>query len=415
MHPISLLTPPARSSTRAARRCHVAGVFLWLAATAPAGLAQAQDRPVSPDQRATAQQVARQGVPLAELSASAPERYVVQSGDTLWGISGMYLRRPWRWPELWGMNLQAIANPHRIYPGQTLYLERQNGLARLRTQALDPSEPETVRVSPRTRSSSLSETALPTLKMHLIEPFLVEPLVVDEGTLEQAARVVAATDRRVLLSTGDRVYARGSAAAPLDTAPGEPRFYRVFRNAVALRDPATQEVLGYEAQYVGKAELLLGESVQQTPDGKGGMHTDPVPATLNLLATREEVRTGDRLLPAPERSFNGFVPHAPEGEMDARVVSIYGSSAISNAAQNQVVAINRGQHDGLQPGAVLDLRSRGERLRDPTDASRTAIQLPSESNGMAMVFRSFDRVSYALILNVRVPVQVGDRLTAPQQ
>ena len=138
-------------------------------------------------------------------------------------------------------------------------------------------------------------------------------------------------------------------------------------------------------------------------------------ATLNLLTTREEVRAGDRLLPAPERSFNGFVPHAPEGEIDARVVSIYGSSAISNAAQNQVVAINRGQHDGLQPGAVLDLRSRGERLRDPTDASRTVIQLPSESNGMAMVFRSFDRVSYALILNVRVPVQVGDRLMAPQQ
>ena len=415
MHPISLLTPPARSSTCAAHRCHVAGVLLWLAATVPAGLAQAQDRPVSPDQRATAQQVARQGVPLAELSASAPERYVVQSGDTLWSISGMYLRRPWRWPELWGMNLQAIANPHLIYPGQTLYLERQNGFAHLRTQALDQSEPETVRVSPRTRSSSLSDTALPTLKMHLIEPFLVEPLVVDAGTLEQAARVVAATDKRVLLSTGDRVYARGSVAAPLDTAPGEPRFYRVFRNAVTLWDPATQEVLGYEAQYVGQAELLLGESVQQTPDGKGGMHTDPVPATLNLLTTREEVRAGDRLLPAPERSFNGFVPHAPEGEIDARVVSIYGSSAISNAAQNQVVAINRGQHDGLQPGAVLDLRSRGERLRDPTDASRTVIQLPSESNGMAMVFRSFDRVSYALILNVRVPVQVGDRLMAPQQ
>ena len=112
----------------------------------------------------------------------------------------------------------------------------------------------------------------------------------------------------------------------------------MFRNAVALKDPATQEVLGYEAQYVGQAELLLGESVQQSPDGKGGLHTDPVPATLNLLTTREEVRAGDRLLPAPERSFSGFVPHAPEGEMDARVVSIYGGSAFANAAQNQVVA-----------------------------------------------------------------------------
>ena len=403
-----------RSRSRAASHCLAAGALSLLVAAIPAGLAQAQDLRVAPDQRATAQQVARQGVPLAELSASAPERYVVQSGDTLWGISGLYLRRPWRWPELWGMNLQAIANPHLIFPGQTLYLERAGGFARLRTQALGQSTLETVRVSPRTRSSSLADTALPTLKMHLIEPFLVEPLVVDAGTLEQAARVVATTDGRVLMSTGDRVYARASAAAPLETAPGEPRFYRVFRSAVALRDPNTQKVLAYEAQYVGQAELLLGESVQESADSKGKLRLEPVPATLNLQTTREEVRAGDRLLPAPERSFTGFVPHAPEGDFDAHVVSIYGGSAFANAAQNQVIAINRGQHDGLQPGAVLDLRSRGERLRDPTDAARTILQLPSESNGMAMVFRTFDRVSYALILNVRNPVRVGDQLTTPQ-
>ena len=400
----------------AVRTCLAAGIFSLLGAAGTASLAQAQGVSVSPDQRATAQQVARQGVPLAELASSAPERYVVQSGDTLWGISGLYLRQPWRWPELWGMNLQAIANPHLIFPGQTLYLERQNGFARLRTQApgLYGQEPETVRVSPRTRSSSLSDMALPTLKMHLIEPFLVEPLVVDASTLEQAARVVATLDERVLMSSGDRVYARGNPAAPLSTEAGEPRFYRVFRNAVALKHPTTQEILGYEAQYLGQAELLLGESVQESADSKGKMQVDPVPATLQLLNTREEVRAGDRLLPAPERAFSDFVPHAPQGEVDAQVVSIYGGSAFANAAQNQVVAISQGQHDGLQPGAVLNLLSRGQRLRDPTDATRTVIQLPSESNGMAMVFRTFDRVSYALILDVRTPVKVGDRLTPPQ-
>ena len=400
----------------AVRTCLAAGIFSLLGAAGTASLAQAQGVSVSPDQRATAQQVARQGVPLAELASSAPERYVVQSGDTLWGISGLYLRQPWRWPELWGMNLQAIANPHLIFPGQTLYLERQNGFARLRTQAqgLYGQEPETVRVSPRTRSSSLSDMALPTLKMHLIEPFLVEPLVVDASTLEQAARVVATLDERVLMSSGDRVYARGNPAAPLSTEAGEPRFYRVFRNAVALKHPTTQEILGYEAQYLGQAELLLGESVQESADSKGKLQVDPVPATLQLLNTREEVRAGDRLLPAPERAFSDFVPHAPQGEVDAQVVSIYGGSAFANAAQNQVVAISQGQHDGLQPGAVLNLLSRGQRLRDPTDATRTVIQLPSESNGMAMVFRTFDRVSYALILDVRTPVKVGDRLTPPQ-
>ena len=402
--------------TSAASSCLAAGLFSLLGAAGLASLAQAQDLAVRPEQRATAQQVARQGVPLAELATDAPERYVVKSGDTLWGISGMYLRRPWRWPELWGMNLQAVANPHRIYPGQTLYLERQGGFARLGMQApggYAQQPPETVRVSPRTRSSSLADLALPTLRMNLIEPFLAEPLVVDANTLEQAARVVATTDERVLMSTGDRIYARGT-AAPLDTEAGQPRFYQVFRNAVALREPTTQEVLGYEAQYLGQAELLLGESLQQSADAQGALRADPVPATLRLLATREEVRAGDRLLPAPGRTFADFAPHAPQGEVDARVVSIYGGSAFANAAQNQVIAISRGQQDGLQPGAVLDLLSSGQRLRDPTDASRTVIQLPSESNGLAMVFRTFDRVSYALILDVRSPVRVGDHLTVPQ-
>ena len=398
--------------TSATRTCLAAGVFFSLLGTA--NLALAQDLSVSPVQRATAQQVARQGVPLADLAPSAPERYVVQSGDTLWSISGLYLRQPWRWPELWGMNLQAISNPHLIFPGQTLYLERQDGFARLRMQAAGQSDLETVRVSPRTRSSSLSDTALPTLKMHLIEPFLVEPLVVDADTLEQAARVVATVDQRVLMSSGDRIYARGNPAAPLSAEAGEPRFYRVFRNAVALKDPTTQEILGYEAQYLGQAELVLGESVQESADSKGKLRADPVPATVQLLNTREEVRAGDRLLPAPERAFADFVPHAPPEEMDAQVVSIYGGSAFANAAQNQVIAISRGQYDGLQPGAVLSLLSRGQRLRDNTDASRPVIQLPSESNGMAMVFRTFDRVSYALILDVRAPVQEGDRLTPPK-
>ena len=416
-HPHSPGAPRSCTSS-AARTCLAAGILSLLGtAVGTFGAAQAQEQTVLPDQRATAQQVARQGIPLAELAPGAPERYVVKAGDTLWGISGMYLRRPWRWPELWGMNLQAIANPHLIYPGQTLYLERQNGFARLGTQAPGSggTQLETVRVSPRTRSSGLSDSALPTLKMHLIEPFLVEPLVVDANILEQAARVVATLDERVLMSTGDRMYARGTPSVPLSTEVGQPRFYRAFRNAVALKDPATQEVLGYEAQYLGQAELLLSESVEQSPDGNGKVRVDPVPATMKLLNTKEEVRAGDRLLPAPERVFADFVPHAPTGDVQARVVSIYGGSAFANAAQNQVVAISSGQFDGLQPGAVLNLLSRGERMRDTTNAERTVIQLPSESNGMAMVFRTFERVSYALILDVRVPVQVGDRLTPPPQ
>ena len=373
--------------------------------------AQAQNLSVTPSQRSTAQQVAHQGVPLAELSASAPDTYVVKRGDTLWDISKLYLLRPWRWPELWGMNLQTIANPHLIYPGQTLYLDKQNGFARLRTSA--SGAPETVRISPRTRSDSLADTALPTLKAHLIEPFLIEPMVVDAQTLSQAPRIVATLDQRVLMSTGDRAYARGTGSDTLTTDPGQPRFYRVLRNATALKDPVSGEILGYEAQYVGQAELLKGESFEETATGKGTV-AEPVPATLNITAAKEEIRAGDRLLPAPARATLNYTPHAPQGEVDARVVSLYGSIAVANAAQNQVITINQGERDGIAPGHVLDLLTQGERIKDTTDAAKTVIRLPSERNGTAMVFRTFDRVSYALILDVRTTVHVGDRLVTPE-
>ena len=375
---------------------------------------QAQNAPVTTDQRATAQQVASQGIALAELAPNAPDTYVVKRGDTLWGISGIYLLRPWRWPELWGMNLQDIANPHLIFPGQTLYLDKQDGYARLRTRPSESSEPATVRVSPRTRSASLADSALPTLKPHLIEPFLVEPLVVDEQTIQRAPRIVATTEDRVLMSAGDRAYARSDASTPLSTEPGEPRQYRVFRNAVPLKDPGTGEILGYEAQYLGKAELVRGESVAVTPDGKGGSTSDHVPATVDITATREEIRAGDRLLPAPERTFVSYTPHAPQGEVEARVVSIYGGAAFANAAQNQVIAINMGEDDGMQSGHVLNLMTQGDRIKDATSEGKDMIKLPSENNGMAMVFRTFERVSYALILDVRTTVRVGDRLVNPR-
>lgn len=393
------------------------GALTLVAGALLAAPVQAQSYPVSSGQRATAQEVSERGIPLSELAPNAPDTYTVKRGDTLWGISGMYLKRPWRWPELWGMNLKSIPNPHLIYPGQTLYLDKDGNYARLRTTppgVAESSEPQTVRVSPRTRSDSLASTALPTLKSHLIEPFLVEPAVVDSDTLLRAPRLVATTEERVLMASGDRAYARGDAAAPLRAEPGEPRFFRVFRDAVALKDPVTGEILGYEAQYLGKAELVRGESFEDLPNGKGGRVSEYVPATVDLSSTKEEIRAGDRLLPAPERVFTSYTPRAPQVEVDARVVSIYGSFSAAYAAQNQVVAINVGSQDGVEPGHVLTLLTKGDRIKDKTDDAKTVIKLPSEINGTAMVFRTFDRVSYALLLEIRSGVRVGDRLVNPQ-
>jgi hypothetical protein len=372
----------------------------------------AQKYPITDAQRSTAQQVAEKGIPVSELAPNAPDTYVVKRGDTLWDISRMYLKSPWRWPELWGMNLKALPNPHLIFPGQTLYLDKSDGYARLRTQPTGGSD--TVRLSPRTRTDSLASLALPTLKTHLIAPFLVEPLVADAATIEQAPRLVATTDQRVLMAAGDRVYARGNPDAPLSTKPGQPRSFRVFREAIPLKDPVTGEVLGYEARYLGNAELARSETTEEISDGKGNLKQEPVPATVDITSTKEEIRAGDRMLPEPPRTFKNYIPHEPQTSVNARVVSIYGSTPVAVAGQNQVVAINMGTAQGMEPGHVLTLLTQGDRVRDTTAEGKPTIKLPSEHNGLAMVFLTFERVSYALLLDVRTGVRVGDRLVNPQ-
>jgi hypothetical protein len=393
----------------------------WAASLTVAALAaapaQAQNFPITPGQRSTAQQVAQAGVPLSELAPNAPDTYTVKRGDTLWAISGVFLQRPWRWPELWGMNLEQISNPHLIFPGQQLYLEKSGGLARLRMgRPGDGDMPsDTIRVSPRTRYESLSDTAIPTLQPHLIEPFLSEPIVVGEGDLDRAPRLVAAEDTRVLITRGDRAYARGRVGTPL--VESDPRRYdefRVFRNAVPLKDPITGAVLGYEAKYLGKARLVRSESVQPVKTAKGEMQPMIVPATLDILAAREEMRVGDRLVPEPPRQLASYVPRAPAAPVEATIVSVYGD-AVAVAGQNQVVAISRGRADGLEVGHVLAILTEGRRLEDRSQAGeRAMIKVPDERNGLLMVFRTFERVSYGLILEIGNTVKVGDRVVNPR-
>ena len=374
------------------------------------------DYPITPRQRQTAQRVAQTGVPLEELSPDAPERYQIKRGDTLWAISGLYLKRPWRWPELWGMNLQQIRNPHLIFPGQVLRLNRADGRAWL---SLDEGAVPTVRLSPRIRTESLAESAIPPIPLGTIGPFLSEALVVQESALAGAARIVAAPENRVLLSQGDRAYARGQygdagaqSGQPLHLGAGLPRQFRVFRNATPLRDPATGEVLGYEAQYVGKAELTRAEGLQGEAGTDGKTVQQIVPATIDITQTKEEIRVGDRLLPEPPRELPVFVPHAPQPEQQGQVVSVYGN-AVRFAGQNQVIAINRGARDGLERGHVLALLRDSGVQPDKTDEARPELRLPGERNGLMMVFRVFERVSYALVLQIADGVKVGDRFVNP--
>ena len=379
--------------------------------------ATAKPLTVSPAQQKTATQVANDGIALSELSPTAPDSYTVKRGDTLWAISKLFLKSPWRWPELWGMNKTEIKNPHLIYPGQALYLDKSNGRARLSSRRGGADSLETVKLSPRTRISKLPDDSIPTLQNNLIEPFLTEPIIVEEATLQAAPRFVATQEGRVLLSEGDRAYARSADGSALSIAAGKPRDFRVFRNATALKDPGTGEILGYEAQFVGRATLVRGESVTaiRGEQVKAGdiAKTEIIPATLDIIRSKEEIRTGDRLLPEPPMELLTYTPRAPANTVEARIVSVYGS-AVANVAQNQVVVINRGTKDGMERGHVLAIQTNGERVVDKTGTSFQEIKLPDERNGLLMVFRPFERVSYALVLQATEAVRVGDWLINPR-
>jgi LysM repeat protein len=391
----------------------------WLAGMATGWVALPAQAQTSP-QPTRAEPAAQVGVPVSELAVNAPTRYTVKRGDTLWAISGVFLKTPWRWPQLWGMNRAQIRNPHLIYPGQVLVLEQQGGMVRLRTEgsatSTEAAEPiATVKVSPRTRFESLSDSAIPTLQNHLIEPFLSEPLVLDEAALLQAPRIVATQENRVLLSRGDRAYALGSASQALlgENGPQAAREYRVFRDATPLKDPITHEILGYEAQYVGQARLAREQSTKEIIDSEGSVQIQVVPATIDILTAKEEMRTGDRLQPEPPRQMRSYTPHAPDTAIEARVVSVYGS-AVRFATQNQVVVINKGTRDGIEVGHVLAVLTAGPQVIDKGGATPTVLQLPDERAGLLMVFRPFERVSYGLLLQVTDSVKVGDKLIPPR-
>ena len=365
------------------------------------GPARAVDLPVTAAQRGTAQTVAQGGVPLSELAPNAPDIYTVKARDTLWDVSRLFLTSPWRWPELWGMNLTQIRNPHLIYPGQLLVLDKSNGRAQLRIRAASGSSAagEVVRLSPRIRATDIPDGALPSIPFHLIEPFLNDALIFQADELASAPRIVATQENRVLLGRGDTAYVRG------EVSPG--RDYRIFREATALRDPATGEVLGYEARYVGAVEYTRGADTRVDATGA----TTLVPATFIVTHVRQEAGIGDRLALPPVREFTNYAPHAPAQALSGQVASVYGDAL--SAGQNQIVALNRGRADGVERGHVLALLRAGQRVVDTTDPARPTLQLPDERNGLLFVFRVFDRMSYALILSAQSPVKPADQFSKP--
>jgi hypothetical protein len=331
--------------------------------------------------------------PRCEFLQNAPDQHKVVRGDTLWGISGKFLQHAWCWPQVWGLNKDEIKNPHWIYPGQIVYFDRAAGKLRVGTpSATGPQGTSDVRLSPQVRIENLEKDAIPTIPTSAIEPFLVQPIAVEKNALNGAPRIVSVQEGRVFLAKGDKAYVLGDLK--------DSTTFQAFRPGKALIDPDTKAVLAYEATYLGN---LVLDRASKSP---GEAHR------FIVSTSKEEMGVGDRMLPMPATPIVNYVPHPPAKRVAARIVSVFGG--VNQAGQNQVVTINRGAKDGVDVGTVLTLYRYGEVIVDRTEGSKKSVRLPEEHYGDLFVFRVFNNIAYALVMQVTDAVQVGDVAKSPE-
>ena len=321
----------------------------------------------------------------SELAPDAPNKHVVVPGDTLWGISAKFLKDPFRWNELWKQNSDEVKNPHRIYPGQVLVLDMVDGQPRLRLES--GGEIPTVKAMPEIRVTRRSEE-IPAIPQQVIEPFLSQPLVAELGALDSSPRIVSIQSDRVFGSTGDLAYVT-------KIASGAPRQWQVYRPGNILKDPKSGEPIGYEAILLGSANLVK--------EGE--------PATVRITTARQEIGKDDRLVPAPRPDIVNYPLHKPTAAIDSRVVSIYGDSTAGG--RYSILAISGGQKSGIEVGHVLALSHTGQVISDRYRNSRLDVTLPNERYGLLYVFRTFQKVSYALVMEAKQPVEIGDTVGIP--
>ena len=327
-----------------------------------------------------------------------PETYIVQEGDTLWDISSVFLRDPWFWPEIWYKNPQ-VENPHLIYPGDTLAIIYIGGERRVQilTRGEDGSVVSTtadglqvVKINPRIRTQAI-ESTIPTIPIDSLRHLLERPVVIDDETLRNSAYVLSSLDNHLINSINDKLYVR-----KLDTSSGSGR-YQIYRPSRPLFDPNTRELLGYEALYVGESKLLL----------RGD------PASIRVTNSEREILRDDRVMPMDNTSFErDFVPRPPESDVHGDIVALL--DAISQTGLYQTIAINLGQRDGLESGNVLRIRRYGDVIPDRAEPDpRFRVKLPDESIGMAMIIRTFEKMSYALIMEANSPITTRDYVETP--
>lgn len=332
----------------------------------------------------TASALAQETRPL-ELAQNAPDRHIVVPGDTLWGIAGKFLADPYRWPEVWRLNDEQIRNPHRIYPGQVILLDRDgDGQPRLRLGKLIKAEPKIY--------SEAEKQEIPAIPQNVIEPFLTQPLVIEPAQLATAPRIVASQENRVNVGPGDKIYVK-------DIFKPAAKSWQIYRPGKPLTDPESGEVLGHEAVYLGSARLARESQGEEA-------------TTLEVLSAKMEIGRGDYVMPSARPEILSYVPHAPRASIRGRVVSIYGG--VGEAGKFSIVTVSRGRNDGIERGHVLAIWRAGATVTNRFEVDNPeSARLPDERYGLLFIFRVFDRVSYALVMESSRPIQPGDVVQTP--
>ncbi|MEJ1964190.1 MAG: LysM peptidoglycan-binding domain-containing protein [Gammaproteobacteria bacterium] len=319
----------------------------------------------------------------------APKSYTVKRGDTLWDIASLFLKDPWLWPEVWIINPQ-VRNPHLIYPGDTLALAYgANGAPQIRLTGGGAA-----RLNPRLRSSPL-DGAIPTLPYSSISAFLAKPTVLTKDQIKQAPSVLAFREKHEIAGAGNDIYVR-DLNAPMNSR------YSVVHVGDAIRDPETGDLLGYEGIYTATA------SVTTT--------TNPSKAVLSDSA--RETLVGDKLISADTETPLNFILSSPPENLKGRIISVVDGTEL--IGQYQVVVINRGSRHGVVPGNVMAIDQAGDLVEDRADSGFASkmgfgkkVRLPDERSGTLLVFRTFDRVSYGLVVGASTEIHVADIVRNP--
>lgn len=325
------------------------------------------------------------------LKNSHPDSHRVVKGDTLWDISGTFLQNPWMWPEIWQVNPQ-IDNPHLIYPGDVIRLIYLDGKPHLTVDRGDQGrtykmQPGVDKLSPQIRAVP-NEAAIPAIPLDAIDNFLTKGRIVTSQELDSAAYVVQGSDGRLVVGAGDELYARG-------TLQEDTPVFGIYRRGKVYSDPVTNEILGLQALDIGTVKLR-------------DQHKDI--STMEVTRTTEEIRIEDRLLPPEERSIEStFYPSPPSEDINGVIMGVEGG--ITQVGKLSVVILNRGAREGLIDGNVLAIYKRGATIRDRV--RNETITLPDERAGLLMVFRTFEKMSYGLVLEASKPLTVNDIVKKP--